>query len=425
MILGENKMKKYAFTMAEVISVLVILGIVAIITIPNIYKKVTEKVKKVKIEKALSVYHSAISEISHVNRKYTADDLNAYINSDGNCTKAYEYFKVVQKDGCQFMTADKLWWDIGQNGSITKTIVAFNKKDLTAEKAYDLNSYKAFVFTAGVYNDSLVIVDPESGRNSGNFLMWIMSQKVYDYLNNTESGIKYCPIGASAEERKGCLFLSGSENADCTTRDERGNISRNRCIYSYKDADGKTAYVFENCGPGFNCDYVYKTVDVEDSTGEYKKITQRTICDKYADCSNPISYARQDTVKIDGNTTDFGGAKLTNEFNWYSKTDETFKNGDRSSVFQDYQVTDANIKNATGIITLVYSETTSGQQKLELRDGTGTINSIICKDGKCTAEHGGKEHSLEIDGTNKYLNYYKCLMEVKSSVKEAETTCSY
>ena len=177
-------MKKIAFTVAEVTAVLVILGIVAIITIPATTNHIKQMQDKTKIKKALATYDSVVRRISTEQKITNADRLDRFIGNN-NCANAARYFNISKTgaSNCVFKTYDDVWWDVGTNGRMSKAIISVNAGDLSVPKAYDLNTYKAFALvTTYNKNKAAVIVDPVSGRNSGNFLMWTTAQKIYDYI---------------------------------------------------------------------------------------------------------------------------------------------------------------------------------------------------------------------------------------------------
>ena len=68
--------KKNAFTLAETLIVLAILGVVAAITVPTLVKKQSEAANRTKIKKAMRTYDAAIQQMVRVN------DISQYNPSD-------------------------------------------------------------------------------------------------------------------------------------------------------------------------------------------------------------------------------------------------------------------------------------------------------------------------------------------------------
>ncbi|MBQ7450731.1 type II secretion system protein [bacterium] len=114
---------KKAFTLAEVLITLSILGVVAALTIPSLVNRQNEMAAIVKLKKAISTYESIaevyMAENEAVNLtgmlKTNAGDAN------GNCDNVANYFKVVAESSaaadakCIFTTADGVVWSINKN----------------------------------------------------------------------------------------------------------------------------------------------------------------------------------------------------------------------------------------------------------------------------------------------------------------------
>ena len=108
-----KKRNKKAFTLAETLITLTILGVVAAITIPGLVRRQIEAANRTKIKKAMSVYDTAINKMVIENGiKDNAALVSTAGNADNNCAGSSPYFKISQGSGCEFKTSDGLWWNI-------------------------------------------------------------------------------------------------------------------------------------------------------------------------------------------------------------------------------------------------------------------------------------------------------------------------
>ena len=121
MIMNETLLpsNKKAFTLAEVLITLSILGVVAALTIPSLVNRQSEMAAIVKLKKAISQYES-VAEV------YMAE--NEATKFDVACDKLNEYFKIVDKtdDGCQFTTADGVAWVFGSTDDDKGNAIAYD-----------------------------------------------------------------------------------------------------------------------------------------------------------------------------------------------------------------------------------------------------------------------------------------------------------
>lgn len=226
-------LKNYkAFTLAEVLITLVILGLVAAMVIPSTVRRSTETANITKIKKAMATYDRVMSEyyLSGLPSLYANDIkstrgvLGKNGELDGLEGEAYEaerarllqeradrkaqiesnyqknfqnHFNVKTRESDRiFMTSDKLWWDIGTNGNFNTIKVAFKREDLT-DKIADSSQNKAFFFIAEKSN---VAVTPDTnptfgvdfsvirlsdlgGKSSEEIKKIFRMQKLYNYIN--------------------------------------------------------------------------------------------------------------------------------------------------------------------------------------------------------------------------------------------------
>jgi len=121
---------KKAFTLAELLIVLSIIGIVASMTVPSALHNSIEKRNIVKVKKAVTVYEQTIQSIIIENNILSDAALSQWADSKNknNCSNTSQYFKISDGNGCIFKTSDGLWWDID---NISKPIIALKENDLT------------------------------------------------------------------------------------------------------------------------------------------------------------------------------------------------------------------------------------------------------------------------------------------------------
>ena len=100
---------KRAFTLAEVLITLSILGVVAALTIPTLVNRQSDLAAQTRIRKAISAYEDMASI-------YMAENDSARV--DLACAGLGEYFKQVNGGGtCDFTTADGVRWVFGNSAA--------------------------------------------------------------------------------------------------------------------------------------------------------------------------------------------------------------------------------------------------------------------------------------------------------------------
>ena len=106
--------KKAAFTLAETLITLTILGVVAAITVPMLINKQMEAANRTKLKKAMAAYEKALNQMIIDNDiKGTITAVEGF--KIGQCDISSSYFKTVEilkNDKCRFKTADKVGYDI-------------------------------------------------------------------------------------------------------------------------------------------------------------------------------------------------------------------------------------------------------------------------------------------------------------------------
>ena len=124
MIMNESLLpsNKKAFTLAEVLITLSILGVVAALTIPSLVNRQNEMAAIVKLKKAISTYESVV-EVYMAEEEAT--DFSGVVGTAANtaCTTLQNYFKMTEQtgttNGCMFATADGVVWNINNAGYAT------------------------------------------------------------------------------------------------------------------------------------------------------------------------------------------------------------------------------------------------------------------------------------------------------------------
>ena len=132
--------KKQGFTLAEVMIVLVVLGIVAILTVPSVVKKYFEAQERTKIKKSMAAYDTAINKMVIENDLRSEVALKDWAEPN-DCANSVEYFKKVERNGCIFKTSDGVYWDIED---ITNPIIAMSENALQDAKENGTDGKKSF-----------------------------------------------------------------------------------------------------------------------------------------------------------------------------------------------------------------------------------------------------------------------------------------
>ena len=167
-----------AFTLAETLITLTILGVVAAITVPMLINKQMEAANRTKLKKAMATYEKALNQMIIDNDiKGTITAVEGF--GIGECDISSEYFKAVEilnGNNCRFKTADKVGYDItdithpifflsedtdnndvfGGVGEIKDGIVRINDKGAaTGDNATILNKTYAFMNNEAVGNSTI------------------------------------------------------------------------------------------------------------------------------------------------------------------------------------------------------------------------------------------------------------------------------
>ena len=248
--------KKLGFTLAEVLIVLAVLGIVAILTIPSVLKKYQESQARMKIKKSMAAYDTAINKMVIENDLRGESALRDWANSN-NCENSTEYFKKVERDGCIFKTADGVWWDISD---IMNPIISFDKIDNNVEgktsadkrdEADDMNYKKTFAFVANFDNNGSLRVNDLAFEKTNS----------YDENNSDDNMIKlYSFINPAATLTNDNSTTEDDSNCDTACKYIRGDFSETCPASCYRNP--------EDCVSCSMYDGSNRSMVIYDSSGE-------------------------------------------------------------------------------------------------------------------------------------------------------------
>ena len=90
-----KKIRKNAFTLAETLVTVVILGIVAAIVVPNLINRQVENANRTRVKKAMAAYEKAINFIILENDIKSTEELKEF-GEEETCKFSKSYFKTVQ-----------------------------------------------------------------------------------------------------------------------------------------------------------------------------------------------------------------------------------------------------------------------------------------------------------------------------------------
>ena len=246
--------KRVAFTLAETLITLSILGIVAAITVPALVGRQIENQNRTKLKKAMTMYEKAINNMLIENDLQTEDSFKAWAKKDAT-TNSYQeqlgYFKIAEmstKEGatsCRFKTSDRIWWDIcGTNDSnIENAIVILDEKykdtdrsELeTLAKTEKVDGKKVYVYALVGRRDATtgaVRIDDkayEEGQENNTAYQQEI-EKLYAFIEKREmktadgdSGNSGICNGADSCEKDGLSYKKMSFSDEPTTINLSGN----------------------------------------------------------------------------------------------------------------------------------------------------------------------------------------------------------
>ena len=239
--------KSRAFTLAETLITVVILGIVAAILVPNLINRQVENANRTKVKKAMAAYEKAINFIILENDIKSTEELKEF-GEEETCKFSKAYFKTVQdgKNDCIFKTADRVWWNITD---LTNPIIILkdSQKDKSKTElqtlAKDVNDKTVFSMV-GRFDDlgTLRVNDNAYEQSlSNNFTNQKYVGKLWYFITQSSSvliGFDKCNV----EKTKTCVItidgVSTTYTKVTTTKDTEINKADGKpfCIYK-KDSN--------------------------------------------------------------------------------------------------------------------------------------------------------------------------------------------
>ena len=259
---------KKAFTLAETLITLAILGIVAVLVLPNLINGLVENANRAKIKKAMSVYEQALKMMVIENDLKTTQALKAYGEKE-TCKYTIKYFINIQNgaNNCIFKTADKVWWDITD---ITNPLISLKDEIKDSNKAairinalnYDAD--KVSFALIGRYDDigNLRVDDngyEQSQENNDNYKNYMI--KLWSFVNNTaQSGNTVTTQEDSQDDYQEETQTSGETRQVCNSVNCcASSYSGQKCaeftgsLVKYIDESGRTTNSGSGCTSETEC----------------------------------------------------------------------------------------------------------------------------------------------------------------------------
>ncbi len=244
------KNKKTAFTMAETLIVIAVLGIIAILTIPNLFRNQVEAQHRTKVKKSMAAYEAMFNKMVMENELRSSLAITSWADgTDNNCANISVYFKKSIDKGCTFKTSDGVWWNIA---NIQRPIIAFKEENLDFDKANDPDDMDAFILV-GRIDDSVGTIRVDDLQfetnnpldNSDNQVA-----KLFGFMNKSKNNGNNNEEPISCEDRDYlCKYMRGdfADYQECTG-------TRRSCYYTdtYSDRSGACNSYMPGLGSCYN-----------------------------------------------------------------------------------------------------------------------------------------------------------------------------
>ena len=300
---GEGR-KRAAFTLAETLITLTILGVIAAITVPMLINKQMEAANRTKLKKAMAVYEKAL------NQMIIDNDIKSSIGTTlngNNCEKTNPYFKPIKTatgNNCRFQTADKVWWDITD---IEHPVISLKDQITTAQesatikgKADSLEKDKISFVMVGEIKNGIVRINDKGAVSAADkdYL-----DKLYGFINKETSSAgggseEDCPITSYFTGEVGCEDTEyGCGDNPWIFEDCHGRI----VSYVYAE-DGCKSTDLNSCTKGF-INYIYDDED-EPLTGQNCPSTAMSNCEYYDYVKDTIIEGNKKTKVMGNNCSD-------------------------------------------------------------------------------------------------------------------------
>ena len=208
----EREQKKAAFTLAETLIVLVILGVIAAIVVPALIRNHVENANRTKLKKCMKVYDMFLSKFVIENGLKTNDAIIDLAKED--CSGSAPYFKSVKnlKDEngnetlCRFCTADKVCWNIEDP---TKPIISFDENNLDTATPPNSFGFLGHFGRNGELRIDDLAYEKEQENNQDNITLLA---DAYNFMNNVKTTTpteELTPIAQCKKEGKTTCEVNG------------------------------------------------------------------------------------------------------------------------------------------------------------------------------------------------------------------------
>ena len=256
--------QKKAFTLAETLITLTILGVIAAITVPMLINKQMEAANRTKLKKAMAAYEKALNQMIIDND--IKGSVSAVEGFGSDCSESTKYLKkVVEITPCRFQTADKVWWDITDiehplislKDEITDDNIATLKSN-----ADSLDDDKTSFVMVGEIKDGIVRINDKGGivkdSDDEKYVdkLYVFTNKESNNQENISERIAECngDVICKANIYKETTCPSGTLAGatgewKCTNCGPKGCIAFEGEMYSIYDENGDHFISFYNAAP--------------------------------------------------------------------------------------------------------------------------------------------------------------------------------
>ena len=190
-----ENMKQKAFTMAETVTVIALIGVLATILIPSTVNHHVDNIDRVKIKKAVTYYEALFKKLAVDNHFMTDEAIKNRFGVVDNCAELRKHFTIIETyDGaafngedenpnCVFRTNDDVWWDVND---ITRPKIAVKKANIAHKN--ESNNCKLYQLSGHIVNGVLRINDlgylPNGSERAA-------VEKAYGYMNKTSKCVSH------------------------------------------------------------------------------------------------------------------------------------------------------------------------------------------------------------------------------------------
>ncbi len=205
-------MKKRAFTLAETLIVIGIIGVVAALTLPNLNHATGDKEAITKVKKIYSALNDAYDRAQVVYGDADGWAANTHCDEDGNIScqelaanRISEFMKVSKKEGPEVYLADGMYLyfynfslpdpsnyyqGLEYVGTIWVDIDGYNKgKNQNGKDTFRFDLLNQGIYPEGINEEKLV----EYCFGAGYCTRWVLENDNMDYLKADSTG--KCPDG--------------------------------------------------------------------------------------------------------------------------------------------------------------------------------------------------------------------------------------